>query len=237
MGLEYFDNGELNRSTEHIDRNTVDMESERPSFFELPKLDTFGYDWNEVSKWKSEDSERKIAELPQLRELVSMQEIKLYSTYEERIRQTPRENSDRGEWSGDRGESDFTPNDKEIQDILGKYDKERIKYENGMPDFSEVAESTVKIDNMTENRADNFRQCDEKCAEQWNKEGRDGRTDWSARDVKEWRQENGYSWHERNDMKTCDLVPTKVNDYFGHLGGVSECKKCDSEIGGSDFDE
>ena len=90
---------------------------------------------------------------------------------------------------------------------------------------------------MSEDRAENFRQCDEKCAEQWNKEGRDGRTDWTARDVKEWRQANGYSWHERNDMKTCDLVPTQVNAYFGHLGGVSECKKRDAGNGGSDFDE
>ena len=70
----------------------------------------------------------------------------------------------------------------------------------------------------------NFEQCDEKCAEQWNKEGKDGKTDWTARDVQKWREENSYSWHERNDMKTCDLIPTEVNDYFGHLGGVAECK-------------
>ncbi|MCR5024068.1 MAG: HNH endonuclease [Lachnospiraceae bacterium] len=160
-----------------------------------------------------------------------------YSTYEERLKQTPAEESDRGEWSGERGESDYTPSDEEVKDILEKYDKESINYEDAIPDFSEVAEATVEIDNMSEDRAENFRQCDEKCAEQWNKEGKDGRTDWTARDVKEWRQSNGYSWHERNDMKTCDLVPTQVNAYFGHLGGVSECKKRDSGNGGSDFDE
>ena len=56
--------------------------------------------------------------------------------------------------------------------------------------------------------------------------------------MKKWREENGYSWHERNDMKTCDLVPTKVNDYFGHLGGVAECKKRDAaQNNGGDFDE
>ena len=160
-----------------------------------------------------------------------------YSTYEERMKQTPREDSDRGEWTEERGESDFIPNDGEVKDILEQHDKESISYKDAIPDFSEVAASTVEIDDMTDNRADNFRQCDENCAEQWNKEGRDGRADWSPRDVKEWRQENGYSWHERNDMKTCDLVPTKVNDYFGHLGGVSECRKRDAENGGNDFDE
>ena len=60
-------------------------------------------------------------------------------------------------------------------------------------------------------------------AEQWNAEARDGKTDWTARDVANWRRENHYSWHECNDRKTCQLVPTKVNDYFGHLGGVGEC--------------
>lgn len=164
--------------------------------------------------------------------------IEYYSTYEERIKQTPREDSDRGQWDGERGESKYTPNDEEITQILEKYDSDGVCYEDGIPDFSDVSESTVEIDNMTESRADNFKQCDQKCAEQWNKEARDGKTDWTARDVKEWRQENGYSWHERNDMKTCDLVPTKINDYFGHLGGVSECKKRDmDETKGSDFDE
>ena len=120
---------------------------------------------------------------------------------------------------------------------MEKYGLDGIEYEDGIPDFSGVSESTVEIEDMTDNRAKNFRQCDEKCAEQWNKEARDGRTDWAARDVKQWRQENGYSWHERNDMKTCDLIPTKINDYFGHLGGVSECSKRDADNDGGDFDE
>lgn len=166
------------------------------------------------------------------------EEEEYFSTYDERLRQTPKEDSDRGEWERERGESKFVPYDQEIIDILAEYGLDGIVYKDGIPDFSEVSESTVEIDNMTENRAENFKQCDEKCAEQWNKEGRDGRTDWTARDVAQWRKENGYSWHERNDMKTCDLVPTKINDYFGHLGGVSECKKRDAaDNNGGDFDE
>lgn len=165
-----------------------------------------------------------------------IEENDYFSTYDERINHTPKENSERGEWTGDRGESIFIPNDPEIKKILEKYGLDGIIYKDGIPDFSDVSESTVEIDNMTENRAENFKQCDEKCAEQWNKEARDGKTDWTARDVAKWRKENGYTWHERNDMKTCDLIPTKINDYFGHLGGVSECKKRDSGDGG-DFDE
>ncbi len=48
----------------------------------------------------------------------------------------------------------------------------------------------------------------------------------SIENMNEIRRENGYTWHERNDMVICDLVPTKINRFFGHLGGVSECKKC-----------
>lgn len=150
------------------------------------------------------------------------------STYKERVDRTPRDDGERGEWQGERGESVFIPNESEIIAILDEYGIEGIEYKNGIPDFSPCSESTVEIENMTDNRSgppvegSNFQQCDQKCAEQWNAQARDGRTDWTARDVANWRRENGYSWHERNDMKTCDLIPTKVNAYFGHLGGVGE---------------
>ncbi len=166
-----------------------------------------------------------------------IEENDFFSTYDERLKQTPKEDSDRGKWEGARGEAKFIPNDSEIKKTLEKYGLDGIVYKDGIPDFSDVSESTVEIDNMTENRAENFKQCDEACAEQRNKESRDEITDWRARDVEQWRKKNGYSWHERNDMKTCDLIPTKINDYFGHLGGVSECKKRDASNDGGDFDE
>ena len=160
-----------------------------------------------------------------------------FSTYEERLNQTPREDSDLGKWDGERGESKFIPNDQEIKAKLAERGLEGIDYKDGIPDFSEVSESTVEIDNMAENRAENFKKADEECAKRWNEEQKGGRTDWTARDVSQWRKENGYSWHERNDMKTCDLIPTKINAYFGHLGGVSECRKRDEVNYGGDFDE
>lgn len=165
--------------------------------------------------------------------------VEYYSEYKERIARVPVKDSDRGNWDGERGESKFIPNESnsEIIEILKKYRLDGIIYKDAIPNFSKTSESTVEIKNMTDNRAKNFTQCDEACAKQWNKEGCDGRTDWTPRDVANWRKENGYSWHERNDMKTCDLVPTKINDFFGHLGGVSECKKRDSGDFGGDFDE
>ena len=155
-------------------------------------------------------------------------DVAYQSTYKERIDRTPRNDGERGNWQGARGESVFIPNSDEINEILDEYNVDGIEYKNGIPDFTPCSEATVEIDNMTDNRSgppvegSNFQQCDQKCAELWNEQCRAGRNDWTARDVANWRHENGYSWHERNDMKTCDLIPTKINAYFGHLGGVGE---------------
>lgn len=170
---------------------------------------------------------------------VHTDESPFLSSYKERIDQTPRE-GDRGEWTGERGESKYIPSSEEMKELLARFGLDGIEYKDGVPDFSKCSACTVEIDNMTEHRTEpggNFEQCDAKCAEQWNKEAKDGKTDWTPRDVANWRRANGYSWHERNDMKTCDLVPTAVNDYFGHLGGVAECKKRDAQNDGGDFDD
>ncbi len=64
---------------------------------------------------------------------------------------------------------------------LAEYGKDGIEYKNLEPDFSEVSEGTVKIDNMTEHRDDyydengelqsgNFSQADAKLAKQWNEQ-------------------------------------------------------------------
>ena len=183
------------------ENNSPFADSARPTEgnMELPKLK----DSDGLSKGKQfSDSDRPFdsigVEQPQLKSVSETTEnntndssdnkenSEYQSTYDERIKQTPRKDSDRGEWEDERGESKFVPNDPEIKELLKKYGLDGIEYKDGIPDFSDVSESTVEIDNMTENRAENFKQCDEKCAEQWNKEARDGRTDWTARDVAQW---------------------------------------------------
>ena len=166
------------------------------------------------------------------------------STYKERVDRTPKDDGERGYWQGERGESEFIPDDDDVNTILEQYGIEGIKYRNGIPDFSPCSEATVEIDNMTDNRSgppvegSNFQQCDQKCAEKWNEQSYDGRCDWTARDVANWRRENYCSWHERNDLHTCDLIPTKINAYFGHLGGVGEYIRLTSNNSAEDvFDE
>lgn len=154
-----------------------------------------------------------------------------YSTREERIGKTPSHRPDRGAWSGERGNSIYRLNErgpKEIKanSILKSKGLEGISYKEGIPDFSKVADATVCIPNMTSNRPFNFEQADRALAAKWNIEAKNGKSDWTARIIKNYRKEGDetLSWHERSDCKTMDLVPYCVHDSFDHSGGVMECK-------------
>lgn len=130
----------------------------------------------------------------------------------------------KGEWSGKIGDSKFVPNDVNARDELKKYGQDGIEYKNYNPDFSKVSEATVKIDNMTSDRPFNFKLAYTEIAKKWSKEERDNKTDWTPRDVKQWKKDNHYVLHENADMKTMDLIPTKIHEVCKHFGGVAECK-------------
>lgn len=178
---------------------------------------------------------------------------KYYSTYEERINRAPVEKPERGHYEGERGESKFIPSDetengrKAIEKLTEK-GLDGIEYRNAEPDFSKCAEATVRIKHMTENRYDygdedgirqkgNYTQANIKCAEMWNEIEKDGRSDWSGRDVEKYRVSNGLSWHECCDTKTMQLLPREIHEYFRHSGGVRECQIRDKSIMGGEFDE
>ena len=176
-----------------------------------------------------------------------------YTSYEDRLKYTPKEDSELGSWKGERGESKFIPNEENetgaaAKEKLSEYGMEGVEYESGEPNFSECCEAEVKIDNMTENRENyvdkdgeyqqgNFAQADAKCAELWNSTKRDGKDDWTAADVRDWRRENQYSWHECCDTFTMQLVSRDIHSAFKHSGGVAECKVRDNTNVGGEFDE
>lgn len=176
-----------------------------------------------------------------------------YTSYEDRIKYTPREDSELGFWEGERGESKFVPNEQNeagatAKGKLSEYGMDGVEYNSGEPDFSGCCEAEVKIDNMTGNRDNyidkngeyqqgNFSQADAKCAEFWNSTKRDGKDDWTASDVRDWRRENKYSWHECCDTSTMQLVPRDIHSTFKHSGGVAECKMRDNANTGGEFDE
>lgn len=167
------------------------------------------------------------------------------SSYKERLDRTPSMDNPHGKWSGDRGESMFIPTADRVRKILRSKGLKGIEYKNGIPDFGPIAEAKVIIQGMSQHRhsligenderiVGNYEKADIECAKTWNHERRDGKDDWTHQDVKKWREANGYTWHEHNDMKTCSLVPTEVHEACRHLGGVSEIKNILNQIGGFD---
>ena len=152
-------------------------------------------------------------------------------------KKTPNSN---GYWTGEKGNSIWIPDDDYIpqekypnsegaksnpdnltlKEIFKKYGIDGIEFKDGEPDFSPVSESTVEVDDFSEKRDENFAQADEKLAEQWNSEGKEGGP-WTREKVEEYRKENNMTWHERSDCKTMDLVPTEIHANVPHSGGIS----------------
>lgn len=130
----------------------------------------------------------------------------------------------KGEWLGEIGNSEFRPESEEAREILKKSGVENIPYKDGFPDFSSVAIESVEIDDMTDNRPYNFKQTYEKLAEKFNHDEKDGKTNWTARDVERWKTDNNCECHEKEDRKTVEIVPASVHKECKHYGGRAECK-------------
>ena len=138
---------------------------------------------------------------------------KYYSTYKERLAQTPINN---GEWTGERGESTFISTKPSVQKILKDLGQEGISYTDAVPDFNPVSKHKVEIEGMSTSRYKNFKLADEELAKQLN---------IPKNEVEAMRRQFKLTWHEDNDTKTMFLVPTEINQKFGHYGGVGEIKK------------
>ena len=140
-----------------------------------------------------------------------------YSSYEERVKNTPK---NQGKWSNNqRGESTFISDKSgEVRKYLDEAGVSGVEYKNGIPDFSPFSKGEVRLRNMTNDRKANFSSADEMLAEKWSTPEKK----WTAEDIAYWREDNKYTWHELNDLETIQLVPSKINSIFKHLGGVGE---------------
>ena len=161
------------------------------------------------------------------------------SSYEARITQTPADVNIKVGFEGNRGESLCSlkpPPDPELKQILDQAGINGIQYKNGVPDFSPVSKAEVEINYMlggkgvngTKARNLNFEQANIELAKQLNKSpelaSKFGMVagNIKAYDIEKYRIKNNLTWHELNDTKIMQLVPTKINSTFGHLGGVGE---------------
>lgn len=115
----------------------------------------------------------------------------------------------------------FNPSNQTMGEIMDKYKIDHISFKGGYPVFSEISKGIAKISNFSDSRPDNFMQADIKLAEQYN---------CSPNDIKKWRQNNSYTWHECEDMKTMLLVPSEIHGNIPHKGGVSIIKTKNAEV-------
>lgn len=133
-----------------------------------------------------------------------------------------------GDWSGIPGNSVWKPNKDDVPqntltnpdqlswaDLLEKYQIDGIPFKDGYPDFSDVSKGQVEIEDFSDNRPSNFAQADEALAKQ---------KGCSPEEVKKWREENGYTWHECEDCKTMQKVPREIHGNVPHEGGISVYK-------------
>ena len=147
--------------------------------------------------------------------------IPKYSSLEQRYEIIPGSESTVGHWEGEPGESMFVSEDPRVIEILNKHKQKGVVYKNGMPDFSPFVVAEFEID-MTEERDHNFALAKKQLAKKWTEETGEK---WTSKKVGEWMKENSMTWHELNDCKTIQLVPSAINHpIFKHLGGVGEIK-------------
>lgn len=155
--------------------------------------------------------------------------------YNEITTRTPENN---GSWSGMRGNSawmpdrDYIPPEKSRNpetspysnpenltwgEILEKNKIEGVEFKNGFPVFQDISRGTVEIENFQTGGCDakdkNFKQADIAMAE---------KNGYTPNEVKQWRKENNFTWHECEDKRTMQKVSNEVHANIPHDGGRSQ---------------
>lgn len=172
-----------------------------------------------------------------IEDLIEKVRSPFFTDYLERLELTPAGKD--AFFIGEKGESKCVPNPESergarAEEKLKRYGLDGVEYRDAVPAFEPCSEAVVKIENMGVERlglGGNYEQARLKLAEQWNESGRDGRTDWTSRDVKTWCEKNNLTIHECPDRKTCMFVDRDIHEVFRHSGGVSECKHRDEATG------
>lgn len=145
--------------------------------------------WDDIARNNRANYERAVANCgsdKRCRDAAALQKGPQYAN-------TP--TSDRGTWTGERGDGTFTPNDGGPP----------ITYRNGFPDFSAHSRGNVEIP-MTGTPADR-RMADQAMRDQL------GDPNWT--------KPSDYTWHHKEDGVTMQLIPTSMNSSYGHTGGAS----------------
>ena len=148
-----------------------------------------------------------------------------------------------GKWTGEPGNStlkiskdsvnDFVDNAKSFLDkeedkkIMENYLEEcnyEIPFHNGEPDFSKINKGEVDLSNskyifqLKGEYNENCKVFDQAFADEWNRNAKDGKSDWTASDVKNYVGENWLAYHETLDGKI-QMIPNYIHtSLIGHMG-------------------
>jgi hypothetical protein len=105
---------------------------------------------------------------------------------------------DKGTWSGEKGNSIWTPKDGGAP----------VQYKDGYPDFSPYSKGDVEIDmDLGGNRTKDFDAADAAMRERLGDPN--------------WKKPDDLVWHHKEDGTTMQLVPKDVHGPAQHTGGVS----------------
>lgn len=138
------------------------------------------------------------------------------------VRNCPIEGHD-GHWTGLRGVSTWIPDDDFIpeklnpnkltwKDLKEKYKFAGIPFRKGEPDFSKIEKGNVQIEGYGVSRPKNFAKADVELAK---------KRRCSPSEVRIWRENHSYTWHESRDCKTMSKIPNEVHLNVSHRGGIS----------------
>ena len=106
-------------------------------------------------------------------------------------------------------------NNRKLKKVFESADKNNVPYVIVLGE-NEVNEGTIEIKDFCEDRSDNFDKADIALAKIHG---------CMPGEVKKWRKEHGYTWHECRDMKTMQKVPSIIHNNISHSGGISQAKK------------
>ena len=205
-------------------------------------------DWDRTSLTKEQEATLREMEADEDEDFEVLEENPDWTPPKESAKHLPLKRT--GSFSGERGNSEFTPNSQEARQKMAEYGRTTVEYKNGDPDFSPFAvqktekgelDTTVEIGHMTGNRENgpwefgrrpngtshdihydigNFPQADNELLEKYRKLYPDATLD----DITQFKEDNKLVWHECADGKTMQLVPEEIHDACRHSGGVSMAK-------------
>jgi len=105
-----------------------------------------------------------------------------------------------------------------------------VEYRYGFVIFDPYSIVDAELENMSTSRDLNFRNGDKfvsrnpQLIKRLGIEASDKSVGVTPKDVRLWRRINRYTWHEKEDIRTLQLIPIVIHKHHPHMAGVGEIK-------------